>query len=208
MLGRVTGLRERKKLETRDALVHAALALFEAKGVDATTVEEIAQHVDVSPRTFHRYFPAKEDVLFADADVRLQRFTEVLQARPPGEPLLESLAAAAGEMAAVMVERTDDEQRRLRVIRSNPGVRGRNLGYTDEWSTAVATHAALRLGQHPSDPLPILLGACTIAALRTAIERWLVAPHADYQAELAQSFVLLADLAAATESRRARVVAR
>ncbi len=72
----------------------------------------------------------------------------------------------------------------------------------------MATHAALRLGQHPSDPLPILLGACTIAALRTAIERWLVAPHADYQAELAQSFVLLADLAAATESRRARVVAR
>ncbi len=196
------GRRERKKIETRSALQHAALELFASKGVDATTVEEIADRVDVSPRTFHRYFAAKEDVLFADADERLAVFSAALRTRPVDEPLLSSLAAAAAEMAGSMVEHTDDERRRLLLIRSTVSLRARNLHYTDEWSSAVAALAADRLGQDPRDPLPILLGACTIAALRTAIDRWLESPHADYHAELAHSFALLADLPAATTPRR------
>lgn len=199
------GRRERKKIETRAALQHAAIELFVAKGVDTTTVEEIADRVDVSPRTFHRYFAAKEDVLFADADERLATFTDALRARPDDEPLLEALAAAAQEMAGALVSHTDDERRRLLLIRSTVSLRARNLHYTDEWSNAVAALAADRLGLDPRDPLPILLGACTIAALRTAIDRWLESPRADYHAELARSFALLADLPAATTPRRTRI---
>ena len=57
------GLRERKKAQTYDAIMGAALDLFERKGYDTTTVEDIADAANVSPRTFFRYFDAKVDVV-------------------------------------------------------------------------------------------------------------------------------------------------
>lgn len=100
------GLRERKKQQTREALVEAAARLFAEKGYDRTTVADIAAAADVSTRTFFSYFRAKEDVLFAGTDRRLKAIAEALEAVQAERPLeavhrvVEHVLAASDDMSS------------------------------------------------------------------------------------------------------------
>ena len=76
-----SGLRERKKAKTRAAIQHHALRLFQAQGYDATTVEQIAEAAEISPSTFFRYFPTKEDVVLYDYTDPL--LIAAFEAQPP-----------------------------------------------------------------------------------------------------------------------------
>src|SRR5581483_7155475 len=89
------GLRERKKQRTREALRAVALRLFERKGFEITTVEEIAAAARVSPRTVFRYFPTKHDLVFNRTDERLGLLLTAVRGRPPEEPPLVAACAAA-----------------------------------------------------------------------------------------------------------------
>jgi AcrR family transcriptional regulator len=200
------GRRERKKQATRDALVDAALALFEARGVDITTIEDISNQVDVSSRTFHRYFGCKEDVLFADSAERQERFAAALVGRPRDEPLLESLRAAACELAAMFVEQPEREFRRLRLIEQAPSLHARHLQASEESAKAVAGYCAIRLALRADDALPVLLAACTSAAIRTARRSWAQDPSLDLVGEVDRCFQLLSHLAEVTmpAERRSR----
>ncbi|MGW2719397.1 TetR/AcrR family transcriptional regulator [Streptomyces sp. NPDC001492] len=83
------GLRERKKIKTREAIRTATYALIGEQGYDATTIEQIAERAEVSPSTVFRYFPAKEDIVLADAYDPLM--LEELRARPADESWIESV---------------------------------------------------------------------------------------------------------------------
>jgi len=193
-----TGLRERKKEATREALIEAALELFAAQGFDSTSVDQIADRVHVSARTFHRYFPAKEHVLFADTPSRMELVATLLAADDGTRPLLDVLRDAAMELAATLATEPRRQALRFRIIDGSDRLRAHNLRATEEIADLAATHAAARLGLERSDRLPSLLGTWTIGVLRTAHRRWLDNPKLDMVEEVRAGFVILQTVDAAT----------
>ncbi|MFF3670139.1 TetR family transcriptional regulator [Microtetraspora malaysiensis] len=125
------GLRERKKIRTRNALIDASLRLFDEKGFDETTIAEIAAAVDVSPRTFFSYFRSKEDVVFYDNETRLAEALDVIASRRPGETAIDLLARAARQTVDRDFpgpERSPESvARRERLIESVPALQARAL---------------------------------------------------------------------------------
>src|SRR6202161_17209 len=97
---RPCGLRERKKARTRAALREHALRLFGEQGYHATTVEQIAAAAEVSPSTFFRYFPTKEDVVLQDDFDILG--VEAFDAQPADLSPVAAYRAAAAQMFAAL----------------------------------------------------------------------------------------------------------
>jgi AcrR family transcriptional regulator len=85
------GLRERKKQKTRDTITKVALELFAERGYEQTTIAEIADAAEVSPRTIFAYFPSKEDILFCDLPEIQERLAQALEQRPEGVTALDTL---------------------------------------------------------------------------------------------------------------------
>ncbi|ADI11762.1 transcriptional regulator [Streptomyces bingchenggensis BCW-1] len=86
-------LREQKKLAARRAIRTAALQLFDERGFEAVSVEEIAAAVGVSRSTFFNYFAGKEAVVFDQDPEERDHWRALMAARPANEPLWDSLAA-------------------------------------------------------------------------------------------------------------------
>lgn len=168
-----TGLRERKKAETRRRTEAAALELFTKSGFDGTTVEAIAAEADISPRTFFHYFDTKEDVLLADYSARLKRIVDQLTQRPAAEaPWL-----ALRESFMVVAEDFDAEReplvRRFMVMAGSPSVYARSLALQSGWEDAVARALAERTGVDPEDLEPRLMAASALAAMQASQRRWM-----------------------------------
>lgn len=88
-------LRERKQRRTRDAIIEAAVALFQERGFDAVTVSEIAARAEVGRTTFFRYFADKQEVLFTEDGTLLDTLTDTIaEAARPAAPLGDDLPAA------------------------------------------------------------------------------------------------------------------
>ncbi|MEV0226115.1 helix-turn-helix domain-containing protein [Streptomyces sp. NPDC050704] len=124
------GLRQRKKMRTRQALIEGALRLFAEKGYDQTTVAEIAATADIATRTFFSYFDSKDDIVFFDDRSRLERAVAIIGERQPGEPVADLLRRVIEQ--SVFAD-TDSELARkvgpvrTRLIASVPALQAREL---------------------------------------------------------------------------------
>jgi AcrR family transcriptional regulator len=172
------GLRERKKLQTRAAIVDAALELFERKGFEATTVEDIAAAADVSPRTFFRYFESKQDVVMAKTNEKGDNLATLLTARPPEEPPLEALRRTILGVISEMVAGDDGSLREMRVMMGTPELRTMALDHFHEHQDELAVALAGRMGLAPDAFTPRLLAGVVSTALWALVDRW-VAEGAD-----------------------------
>lgn len=122
--------RERSKARRRDAIERSALALFAAKGFEATTIGEIAAQAEVAPRTVSLYFPAKTDLVMAPVNAACERLTAMLTARADDD----TLADVFSRWLQDEHDRVDPELRRLRAatFAASPGLRALRSVQTEE----------------------------------------------------------------------------
>ena len=194
------GLRERKKQRTRCSLIDSAFALFERKGFEATTVDEIAEAVDVSPRTFFRYFASKEEVALSLLDDQLGVFLTRLAHRPPDEPVLTALRHTAVEtirglesgecgLDPTQYECMDE------LMAASPTLAAHALELAAARLGGLAELVATRMGVDvKADPRPQLVASVAICAVQTAVNAWRENEPDKTKAELVdRAFALLSE---------------
>ncbi|WP_305789487.1 TetR/AcrR family transcriptional regulator [Symbioplanes lichenis] len=187
------GRRDRKKQQTRQALIAAALRLVDERGLDHVTVEDIAEAADVSPRTFFNYFATKDEAItgdqFVDDHETRERFLRV----PREVPTVRALLLALEPLLTVMEADHELWLLRFRVMDANPALIAGLIGRSAAVERELVTAIALRLGVSPEDTYPQLTAAVAGAALRTAVMRWAAAGGTPSLVELArEAFDLLA----------------
>ncbi|HEY6277921.1 MAG TPA: TetR family transcriptional regulator [Streptosporangiaceae bacterium] len=144
------GLRERKKARTRAAIREQAFRLFREKGYENTRVEEIAEAAEVSPSTFFRYFPTKEDVVLQD-DMDLL-WLEAIGEQPPEMSPIAAMRAGVHAAFARMGEGEWAQMREMtELAMAVPAVRARMLTELARTTQVLAEAVAERTGRDPGD---------------------------------------------------------
>jgi AcrR family transcriptional regulator len=166
-----SGLRERKKARTREAIIDAALDLFGRKGFDATTIEDIAAAADVSPRTFFRYFDSKVDLVMAHNEAHGDKVAPLVVARPASEGPLEALHQVMRQM---LLELLADPSvvREFRVMMGTPTLRKLAREHFYEEEAELVSAFAVRLGTDDADLTANVMAAAAASTIWAVIERW------------------------------------
>jgi AcrR family transcriptional regulator len=150
-----------------------ALRLFNAKGFDATTVEEICAEAEISPSTFFRYFPTKEAAAFPDEEERVAVVETVLRERPADEPLHAAIRRAALTLVDHDLDAKGDFQARLDLMAREPAI----LAYaTQRQNQAAETFTEIVAKQFGldahADLRPRLIVNSAFAAVGSAWTAW------------------------------------
>ena len=159
-----SGLRERKKARTRATIQREALRLFQRDGYAATSVESIAAAADVSPSTFFRYFPTKEDVVLADFvdETTIERFVDAPAELDFFEAMAHAVRVGFGEMPA---EDFALENLRNNLIRTVPELRRGMIAEMVRPMRLLADGIARRTGREVDDDIRMFAGAAIGALL-------------------------------------------
>ena len=166
------GLRERKKLATRQALSTAALRLAREHGPQNVRVDDIAEAAGVSPRTYNNYFSSREQaIVVALAAERGQHVAAALRKRPADEPLERAVVGALIEQYSDEVE---PDRHTLALITSAPALQAEFLDTIAAIEHPLAEAIAARTGADGHGELgPAVLAAAVSGAARVAAQRWL-----------------------------------
>jgi AcrR family transcriptional regulator len=156
-----TGLRERKKQATREALARAGLELFVERGYDETTLDEIADAAGVSTRTIFAYFPCKEDILFSMLERMRDALAHALQERPPG---IDALTALREFILATAPEKSELDCRLAHAITDDPTLASHRRARMGQLQEVLAGAIAEDLGADAADRRPQIAAASLAAA--------------------------------------------
>ena len=143
------GLRETKKLQTREAIAAAGMGLFVKRGFDHVTVGEIARAAGVSEKTVFNYFPTKEDIFFDEVPKRLEALAEAIRSRDPGQSLVEAMhglhAKECGRLASPGFAQF------ARAIAASPALQAKEMEVMGQFTDHLAATIREELTLHPAD---------------------------------------------------------
>jgi AcrR family transcriptional regulator len=167
------GLRSRKQARLRGELEAAAFTLFQANGYEDTTVEEIAAAVEVSPRTFFRYFGSKEDVLFGYEEGQISELRRMLRECPSAATDLVALKQVLLNFASYLAEEHQPLLTRAALVAQDPRLVDRSLRVLRSWELTLADELAVQAGMDAPDLATRVRAASTMSALNVAVRVWL-----------------------------------
>lgn len=143
------GLRESKKLQTRQAIAATGMRLFVKRGFDHVTVGEIASEAGVSEKTVFNYFPTKEDIFFDEVPERLEALRDAVRTRRPDQSLLETMhqlhAKQCGRLASPGFAQFS------RTIAESPALQAKETEVMAQFTDHLAATIREELGIHPAD---------------------------------------------------------
>jgi AcrR family transcriptional regulator len=169
------GLRERKKLATRQALGVAAMRLAVEHGVDNVLVDDIAEAAGVSARTFNNYFSSKHEAICALGFDRAMRVGTALREQPADLGLWAAITnAVMSEYGAADRPLDPDWMAGVRVVTSTPALRGEYLKVQAMIQYSLAEAIAIRMGAAAAGSMfPRILAASVTGTVQAVMERWL-----------------------------------
>lgn len=167
-------LRQRHADRTRASIITAALDLFDTRGFAAATVDDIAARADIAPRTFYRYFPTKEAVLYHDTDQIVSSIRDLLLARPVDEPAHRSLLIACLELGDELAADTARMQLLQRLSRDDPAlIDYQRLVLLQQFEHVVVETLAARR-HHDHDDIELrATSAALLSSLAIAFRSWI-----------------------------------
>jgi AcrR family transcriptional regulator len=166
-------LRSRKKLRTHRELAEAALRLFTERGYDHTTLDELCDEVEVSKRTFFRYFRSKEDVALASDSELWTAYLDRMRETEPEEPLLETLHVALKTTLTSMPPNWEHRFLATRALSKGvPALEAQVLGFCQETTCSIAEMVVRQRGADRDDWLARLTVEVFASAWRTASLKW------------------------------------
>jgi AcrR family transcriptional regulator len=169
-----TGLRERKKEQTREAIAAAARRLFSERGFDTVTVSEIAEDANVARKTVFNYFPTKEDLVYW----RLESFEHDLLAAVRDRPRGESIASAFGRFVLVrrgLLSARDPEAIEqlaaiTRMILASPALLAREREIYERYTESLARLIAAETGARDGDIVPRVAADALMSIHRALVD--------------------------------------
>lgn len=158
----------------RDALVAAAFQLFLERGYEATTIDDIVALAGVGRRSFFRYFPSKEDVVFPDHERALTEMTEFLDASADADEPVSKACDAARLVLNMYAENPTFSVQRYRLTKQVPGLRAYELSVVWRYERALAEYLGARFAGRPDGKLRAdVTAAAVVAAHNNGLRSWL-----------------------------------
>lgn len=158
---------------SRDRLVEAAFALFDERGFEGTTVDDVAERAGVGRSTFFRAFGSKEDVIFPDHAEVLRAMRDRL-ATATGTTYLVAVTEAARIVLLHYLAEGDRARIRYRLTRTVPALRAREIASQQQYQQTFREFLRGWLGEEPgSDLRAELVAGAVVTAHNHVLRRWL-----------------------------------
>ncbi|MEU6592330.1 TetR family transcriptional regulator [Streptomyces sp. NPDC046881] len=161
-------LRERGKARRREAILTAAYELFAERGFDATSIADIAEAAEVSPRTVTLYFPSKLELAMAHFNAFIDGLAGRLHTRPEGQGILDTVEQWLRQQAEA---RDEFDELHDRMLQANPQLKGLCGGRLADVIQDGARLLAEEQGRRPDDFAPRILAATVASVIGELMHR-------------------------------------